>query len=75
MFGLAHRAYGLLGVFHRGQLVEAETSEQALGGQELKGVILHQKNTERIAGHKEHTVRQASMGAVGMTRLVRWERA
>lgn len=64
MFGLAHCAYGLLCVFHRSQLIEAEAVEQALGGQKLKRVILHQKNTKRVSGHRKHTVRQASMGAV-----------
>lgn len=60
-FGQGHQADRLLGVFGRGQSLETEAPEQALGGEQLKGMVLHQQDAKGVTGHRRHTVSQASM--------------
>jgi hypothetical protein len=52
------------GVFGRGQPFEAETAQQTLGGDQLKGMVLHQQDAKRVTGHKKYTMSRASKGGM-----------
>ena len=59
--GLRHQTDCLSGVFRRGQLLKTKALEQALGGEQLKGMVLHQQDSKGVIGHRGHTVSEASM--------------
>lgn len=63
-FGLRHRPDRLFGIFGWGQSVKTKASEQALCGQQLKGMVLHQQDAKGISGHRGHTLSQASIRGV-----------
>ncbi|GAA0272404.1 hypothetical protein GCM10009086_30780 [Pseudomonas rhodesiae] len=55
---------GLRGVFAWCQSLEAEAAKQALSGEQLKGMVLHQQDAKRVTGHKKYTMIQASKGGM-----------
>jgi hypothetical protein len=45
-------------------VLEAEAAKQALSGEQLKGMVLHQQDAKRVTGHKKYTMIQASKGGM-----------
>lgn len=75
-FGAAHLTDRLFGVFRQGLLRETEAFEQALSRDELKGMVLHQQDTQVMFGHKRaHTESSVVGWGVGITRQIGQKRA